>query len=277
MQLIKIKQIGPSNLCISRRTNHSAITLPERIAIPEICINPQIDDPGPILEPYFLKKEPVVLRGAVSNQPAIQLWKSWDHLEQQVDGNTTFAVEFGANYSSTEKTEIRFEDYISYLRFFEERYGRSSEILPPNADLVYMAQNEVVDGLRANFTVPPFTGTLGHGHPYSVMMWMGPYGCVSPLHFDPLDNILMQFVGVKRALLYPPKTQVYAGHGESQHNTSPFNPEKPLDLNTFPLLAELPPGIDCMLYPGDILYIPQKWWHYVRTVETSISINAWWR
>jgi [histone H3]-dimethyl/trimethyl-L-lysine36 demethylase len=277
MQFIKRKHSGPMTHYLSRRKNHSTVTLPERVPIAEICISPQLDDPGPILEPYFLRKQPVVLRGAVSNQSAIQLWKSWDHLEQIVDGNTTVAVEIGGNYASTEKNEIRFGDYISYLRFFEERYGRSSEILPSATDLVYLAQNEVVDGLRENFTVPSFTGTLGHGHPYSVMMWIGPYGCVSPLHFDPLDNILMQFVGVKRALLYPPNTQVYAGYGENQQNTSPLNPEQPLDLDTFPLLAELPPVIHCMLYPGDVLYIPQKWWHYVRTVETSISINAWWR
>jgi hypothetical protein len=30
------------------------------------------------------------------------------------------------------------------------------------------------------------------------------------------------------------------------------------------------------LEPGDILYIPRKWWHGVETLDTSISVNIWW-
>jgi hypothetical protein len=36
------------------------------------------------------------------------------------------------------------------------------------------------------------------------MLWMGPRHTVSPLHYDPLDNILMQIVGWKRVVLFPP-------------------------------------------------------------------------
>lgn len=257
----------------------SSATSARTTSIAEVYIGTSspTDDHTKVLKPYFEEKQPVVLRGAVSNQPAVQLWKSWDHLEHKVNADTLCAVEIGGSYASSEKTEIRFGDYISYLRFFEERHGRSSPIAPPASDLVYLAQNDVADSLRSDFTVPSFTASLGYGHLYSVMMWIGPHGCVSPLHFDPLDNVLMQFVGVKRVLLYPPGTEVYAGATKNQKNTSPHNPEESPDLDKFPLLANLPPAIDCHLLPGDALYIPQKWWHYVRTVETSLSINAWWR
>ena len=30
-----------------------------------------------------------------------------------------------------------------------------------------------------------------------------------------------------------------------------------------------------ILEPGDALYIPKHWWHFVRNIEASISVNMW--
>lgn len=27
--------------------------------------------------------------------------------------------------------------------------------------------------------------------------------------------------------------------------------------------------------PGDVLFVPHKWWHYVENLTTAISINTW--
>jgi ribosomal protein L16 Arg81 hydroxylase len=32
---------------------------------------------------------------------------------------------------------------------------------------------------------------------------------------------------------------------------------------------------EVMLLPGDLLYIPARTWHYVRSLSTSISVNYW--
>ena len=29
------------------------------------------------------------------------------------------------------------------------------------------------------------------------------------------------------------------------------------------------------LNPGDVLYVPHNWWHYVESLTNSISINSW--
>lgn len=232
------------------------------------------------VRPYFLSKHPVVVRQAMIAAPAVQNWNDWSYFEQKVDLGAVCHVEIGGgNYSrsSDQRAEIRLGDYLGYLRLFEERYGRSGGTPPPNDDLVYLAQNDLVKGLDLDFDLPSLVSKLGEGKLYSVMMWIGPYGCSSPLHFDPLDNALMQFVGVKKVLLFPPEATVYAGEDGNQSNTSPINFEEPLDLVKFPLLATLPPPIACTLTPGDLLYIPRRWWHQVRTIETSLSVNAWWR
>lgn len=34
--------------------------------------------------------------------------------------------------------------------------------------------------------------------------------------------------------------------------------------------------VDCILEEGEMLYIPPKWWHYVRSLTTSFSVSFWW-
>ncbi|KAI2506776.1 hypothetical protein MHU86_7671 [Fragilaria crotonensis] len=229
------------------------------------------------LRPYFLAKQPVVIRQAMMGAPALQHWKDWGYLEQMVDREAICHVEIGGNYSKSKRADIRLGDYLAYIQMFEERYGRSGGE-PPAKDLVYLAQNDLAQGLEQDFELPPFVSELGDGRLYSVMTWIGPYGCSSPLHFDPMDNALMQFVGAKKVTLYPPGTEVYAGEEVNQHNTSPINFEdEALDLERYPLLENLPPAIVCTLTAGDLLYMPRKWWHQVRTIETSVSVSAWWR
>ena len=42
----------------------------------------------------------------------------------------------------------------------------------------------------------------------------------------------------------------------------------------FPLLAQAEYS-EAILGPGDALYMPAGVWHYVRSLETSLSINYW--
>lgn len=30
-----------------------------------------------------------------------------------------------------------------------------------------------------------------------------------------------------------------------------------------------------ILNPGEVLFLPNDWWHYVENLETAISINVW--
>jgi hypothetical protein len=290
-----------------------------------------------IIEPYYKKQRPVIVRGAVSAAPATNLWKSWEYWKETFAGTeggadddspttttttttTMVAVEMGGSYGSddSEKAEIPLLAYLQYLELFEERHGRTSEELShsswssiPSEEIVYMAQNDLLDPLYKDIIIPNFcqsndtndvgpsssSGSVGLGRLYSVMIWLGPRASVSPLHFDPLDNCLMQHVGRKRVLLYEPTSSSssssmgwhYAGHDGQQNNTSPVNPEmvdeyygdstaKTRMKEKYPLFfEESPPCKECILFPGDLLYIPSKWWHHVRSIDTSASVNVWWR
>lgn len=33
---------------------------------------------------------------------------------------------------------------------------------------------------------------------------------------------------------------------------------------------------ECILAPGESLYIPLGWWHYVESMSVSVSVSFWW-
>jgi len=105
--------------------------------------------------------------------------------------------------------------------------------------------------------------------------WIGPARTVTPLHCDYDDNIFAQIWGSKRIFLSPPH------HGEFLYTReanailfgSPFDPEAP-DFEKFPLACQAS-MIECLVDPGEMLYVPAGWYHQVRALTFSLSANRW--
>lgn len=105
--------------------------------------------------------------------------------------------------------------------------------------------------------------------------WIGPAGTVTPLHCDYDDNIFAQVWGSKRIFLSPPHHDefLYPKEANAILFGSPFDPEAP-DFDRFPL-ARQATMIECVVNPGDMLYVPAGWYHYVRALTFSLSSNRW--
>jgi hypothetical protein len=105
--------------------------------------------------------------------------------------------------------------------------------------------------------------------------WLGPAGTVTPLHSDYDDNIFAQIWGSKRIFLAPPHHDEYLYTREANALLfgSPFDPEAP-DFEKFPL-ARHATMIECIVNPGDLLYVPAGWYHQVRSLTFSLSANRW--
>ncbi|HEY0062755.1 MAG TPA: cupin-like domain-containing protein [Telluria sp.] len=105
--------------------------------------------------------------------------------------------------------------------------------------------------------------------------WLGPSGTVTPLHCDFDDNIFAQIWGTKRIFLAPPHHDefLYPSEANAILFGSPFDPEAP-DYAQFPL-ARQASTIECIVNPGDMLYVPAGWYHQVRALTFSLSANRW--
>jgi len=110
-------------------------------------------------------------------------------------------------------------------------------------------------------------------------LWTGPGGTLSVLHFDRVHNFSVQLYGRKKWILIPPEqyADVYWPCDELRAGMllfSPVDAERP-DLADFPRFARARP-IEVTLEPGEILFLPTGWWHQVRSLDPSISLNFFW-
>ena len=105
--------------------------------------------------------------------------------------------------------------------------------------------------------------------------WIGPAGTVTPLHCDYDDNIFAQIWGTKRIFLSPPHHDefLYTSEANAILFGSPVDPEAP-DFEKFPL-ARQATMIECIVNPGEMLYVPAGWYHQVRALTFSLSSNRW--
>lgn len=91
-----------------------------------------------------------------------------------------------------------------------------------------------------------------------------------------LRSAVVQVVGRKYVRLYDPcYTSKLYPHDQGMHtNTSKVDVES-VDDAVFPGFKNVP-YMDLVLEPGHMLYIPPRWWHFVKSVSISFSVSFWW-
>lgn len=151
-------------------------------------------------------------------------------------------------------------------------------------DVDFLWSDEVFARLSMDWTQPAFLPASGYVIPFcrppatiSVTEQRFPYkglffsgkGARTRLHRDPFGSeaILCQIQGRKHFAFYPPEDDRYVRSG-----TVFCDPLAP-DRDMFPEFAKARPAFEDVLAPGEIVFIPDGWFHDVTSLDDSISIT----
>ncbi|VBB29800.1 unnamed protein product [Acanthocheilonema viteae] len=230
----------------------------------DVCELPSFEEMLKIIE----NQKPVIIRGLVNQWPAFTKW-NFSYFNESI-GYRTVPIEIGSSYtdSNWKQTLMTFHDFI-------EKFIECENSDNPG----YLAQHRLFDQipeLLNDIIIPDYCAFGEEGiDNVDMNIWIGPAGTVSPLHFDPKNNIFCQVVGRKFLRLVPATEaeNVYPRNDGILINTSQVDARCP-DITKFPRFSEAH-VFDCTLCAGECLFIPAGFWHYVLALDPSISVSCW--
>lgn len=207
---------------------------------------------------------PVILRGALV--PEVSLRCSIDALRETLRGADVPAVAVDsrglAEYSTARGVPYVKRGADDVMEAHARGDAREYVVFPIDADA-------------------PVLPTLGHEPSYGASarwkrsrFWLAPPDVRGALHFDLPDNLHAQLSGRKEWVLFPPR------------DTLQLEPHAP--WSAVPNYARVDPlgeastdlgnahAWHAVLEPGEMLYVPRRWWHQARSIDTSVGVNYWW-
>jgi len=112
-------------------------------------------------------------------------------------------------------------------------------------------------------------------------LWIGTKGANTPCHQDSYGtNLVAQLIGRKTWTLFPPSDS-----SQLQPSRLPYEESSVYSLVNFENLKKnsestlqdisLATPYIVTLQPGEVLFVPRHWWHFVFNEEFSISVNTW--
>jgi hypothetical protein len=228
---------------------------------------------------FVVKNRPVVVPKALKHCRALSCWTD-DYLREVV-GSRTVILKQGLNeegVTGLKTITSQLSDYLDCMAIFETRLQRNEVLAkdrPPYLhDLPLLSvlpdAADDLDGFPSGY----FPDWYRADWLKFAQFFLGPSQSLTPLHFDCLltHNLFFQVRGRKRFILL-------------YHDQLPFcyrykwrwcevDAETP-DFIRHPLYRDAQIQ-ECIVEPGDMLYMPSGMLHHVRSLDCSMSFNVDW-
>lgn len=215
------------------------------------------------IQNYLKPQIPVVIENLVDNWPAVSKW-DFDYIKQKVGDKQVplyddRPVDYKDGFNEPHAT-MKMSDYIDLLQKEPTKYRI----------FLYNVLKEVPE-LQEDFDFPDVGLRLMKSLP---MLFFGGEDSHTFMHYDiDLANILhFHFQGKKECILYPneEKKHLYkVPHSLITHESIDFsNP----DFERWPALQHAR-GYRTELEHGNVLYMPEGYWHYMRYITPGFSMS----
>lgn len=232
------------------------------------------------LRDIYPKRRPAVLRG-VGLGPCLEKWtveylgQKGGNKEVKIHVSTMPQMDF-LRKNFAYKT-LPFNEFVKraserqHSDFFlcesESYYLRSlgEDVRKEPADLTKQFPD-----LAEDFHIPQF---FAADQFFSSVFRISSCGLQLWTHYDVMDNLLAQVTGRKRVVLYSPQDALHLYL--SGDKSEVLDIDSP-DLGRFPEFVKAR-RFECVLEPGDLLFIPALWFHNTLALQFGIGVNVFWR
>lgn len=192
--------------------------------------------------------------GAVKYWPAYTKWT--DEYLNATYGNETFNMETRDDDKWNIPPSMKLHEFLSQYTL-ANRY-LVDEVLPDMRKDVILPLCLRCEEMSSYFFVSYF--------------WMSTGGTSSSIHIDTDENLLCVIHGHKAVLMVSPVYSTFLYSDESRVlGVSDIDP-KAVDLEKYPDVMKIRYH-SAMVEEGDIVYIPQMWWHQVISRQVLVSVN----
>ncbi|WP_444936864.1 cupin-like domain-containing protein [Microbulbifer sp. JMSA004] len=226
------------------------------------------------LHSIILSEEPVIITNALTGSN-LCCW-DFDYLSKMMAGtkvnvcqakNSIYSVNQKSGKSHEEAIRIRFDEYVKIITGEKANDGRT-----------YMQMGSFKGEFSHLFQDIEVQRLIPEKILSSAYLWVGPGGTVSPLHYDPENNFLIQVKGSKRLILFPhryiPNLYPYDEYECSHPHLLQADITSP-DYNLFPAMKNVE-ATEVVLKEGEMLFLPSGYCHQVHSESPSVSVNLWW-
>ena len=211
----------------------------------------------------FLKPlKPVVFTDLTKDWPALTNW-TIERLKSQYGGLSVPI--YSNNYSKPGKGYMEPDKHMPFGDFLDLLVGAE----PCDLRLFLFNIFKEAPEMKADFHIPDIMDGFYNDFPF---MFFGGRGSKVAMHFDiDMSHVFLnQIYGTKRIVLFSPEQSklIYQ---------LPYSVASYVDINNpdylkFPAL-KYAQGDEVILHPGESLFIPSGYWHYIEYIDGGYSIS----
>ncbi|OQU80934.1 hypothetical protein SORBI_3007G210801 [Sorghum bicolor] len=215
---------------------------------------------------YFLCESPVILSGCIEHWPARTKWKDIKYL-QSIAGDRTIPVQIKELHE-----DISVPEYClaggGKLQSLNAWFGPHGTITPLHHDPHHNHLFAQVLGRKYVRLYPASISVGLYPNPESMLSNTSQIFFWTPWQPIFIGTLMFNFASLQSKSIHSVVILKLCTANKVDLDN--------IDEKEHPKTAALE-FMDCILEEGDLLYIPPKWWHYVRSLSISFSVSFWWR